>query len=186
MRRVQQLQRTQGDQPRSLWQRILPNFGIPMPQLATGLALAMALAFVVTGARAVQLQNEVGHLQSQVQSQQALLEILRSPDTRLVALAQDGGADAPRAQLLFDPAGASGYIVTSALPVLPPDETYQLWLIDDGTPVSAGLFRVDARGVAGVPITASQPVEDYQAIGISREPDGGSAQPTDVVLLNEL
>lgn len=184
MRRVQQLQRLDGDDSRKWWQRFLPDLRRPTTQFAFGLSMALAALLVFTNARSSALQREVTELRSQLRDQQVIVDALRSPTTRLVSLAQDSGA--AQAQLLLDPGEQRAYLVTSALQQLPDNQTYQLWLIDGQTPVSAGLFEVDEQGVGQVVVEGDRPLSEYQSIGISIEPDGGSPQPTNVVLLNQL
>ena len=57
-------------------------------------------------------------------------------------------------------------------------QTYQLWLIDEGQPRSAGVFNPDATGWAWLAFSVEEALTDYQALGISVEPAGGSEQPT--------
>jgi anti-sigma-K factor RskA len=184
MRRVQQLQRLDGDEPRSWWQRLLPDVRRRTTQFTFGLSMALAALLLFTGLRASNLQREITTLRSQLRDQQVIVDALQSPGTRLVSLTQASGG--PQARLLLDPAGQRAYLVTLALQPLPDNQTYQLWLIDGQTPVSAGLFEVDGQGIGRVVVEADQPFSQYQSIGISIEPDGGSPQPTNVVLLNQL
>jgi anti-sigma-K factor RskA len=86
-------------------------------------------------------------------------------------------------QLIANPTGASAVLVVSGLQRLAPGRSYQLWLVSDGTPVSAGVFNVDENGEAVIEVIASAPPASYEAMGVSIEPEGGSDLPTgDVVL----
>lgn len=72
--------------------------------------------------------------------------------------------------------GCEAVLRIEALPLLGPDETYQLWLRGvDGSVESGGLFRPDADHATFliVPVAEGALVE-YAAIGASREPAGGS------------
>ncbi len=184
MRRVQQLQRLDGDQPQRWWQRFLPDMRQRSAQVAFGLSMALAALLLITSLRTSTLQREITVLRSQLRDQQVIVDALRSPDTRLVSLTQESGAS--QARLLLDPNGQRGYLVTSELEQLPGNQTYQLWLLDGQTPVSAGMFEIDEQGVGRAVVEANQPLREYQGIGISIEPVGGSSQPTNVVLLNQL
>ncbi|WP_235910256.1 anti-sigma factor domain-containing protein [Deinococcus kurensis] len=57
----------------------------------------------------------------------------------------------------------------------PQDRVYQLWRIEDGKPVSAGLF--DGQGVVLPRVQAGQ------TVAVSVEPAGGSEQPTTTPIL---
>jgi anti-sigma-K factor RskA len=65
-----------------------------------------------------------------------------------------------------------------ALPQLEPGKTYQAWLVEDGRRVSAGTFDVNADGYGALLIQAGRPVNEYQQVGITVEPEGGSPAPT--------
>ncbi len=65
-----------------------------------------------------------------------------------------------------------------ALPELEPGKTYQAWLVEDGRRVSAGTFNVNPDGYGALLIQAGRPVTDFQQLGITVEPAGGSPAPT--------
>lgn len=71
-----------------------------------------------------------------------------------------------------------GTLQVAGLPNLDISQQYQLWLIKDGTRISAAVFSVSEEGVASVSIEAPIPLTDYDAFGISIEPAGGSEGPT--------
>ncbi|HYF94538.1 MAG TPA: anti-sigma factor [Symbiobacteriaceae bacterium] len=62
------------------------------------------------------------------------------------------------------------------LPPLQAGEAYQLWLIKDGKRKSGGVFVVDATGAGGVATWLPDQVE-FDALGITREPDALGLQP---------
>ena len=73
------------------------------------------------------------------------------------------------------PAGDGGLFVAAGLSEAPQEHTYQLWLVRDGAPVSAGTFEVE-DGEAILQTDAS--IEGVEAIAVTVEPEGGSNQPT--------
>ena len=72
----------------------------------------------------------------------------------------------------------------SRLPPLPPDSTYQIWLLTNAAPISAGLFVPDAAGrytlATDTPPLAPRPVV---AVSVTIEPAGGRESPTGPALL---
>ena len=73
-------------------------------------------------------------------------------------------------------------LVVTGLEPLPASETYQAWIIHDGTPRSAGLLS--APGGAGV-VHLDDSVETADAIAVSREAAGGAdAQPQGPIVLS--
>ena len=64
------------------------------------------------------------------------------------------------------------------MPELEPGKTYQAWLVQDGQRVSAGTFGVNRDGYGVLIINSGKPVTEYQQLGITVEPAGGSPAPT--------
>jgi anti-sigma-K factor RskA len=78
-------------------------------------------------------------------------------------------------------------LVISGLPRLEPGKTYQVWLIDGGAPVSAGLLSVDENGQGVFIVNSDESIGSFNSLGISVEPEGGSQQPTgDIVVLSDI
>ncbi len=75
-------------------------------------------------------------------------------------------------------------VATYDLPVLKPDQAYQLWLIDpSGNRTSGGVFTVDERGRGWLFGRAPKPLSEYQSVGVTVEPAGGSPGPTGAKML---
>jgi anti-sigma-K factor RskA len=148
-----------------------------------------------------ELRNEVSTLRNAVVAQANSLEqINQSVDQINARLPQEipaavvtislRGTDVqPQAQgqLIVDPNSESAVLVIAGLDKLEAGKTYQVWLIDGGTPVSAGLLTVDENGQGVFIVTSEAAIGSFNALGISIEPEGGSPQPTgDIVVLSEL
>jgi anti-sigma-K factor RskA len=88
----------------------------------------------------------------------------------------------PAAIVLVSPDGTVGAVYTRQLPVLPPEQSYQLWFLDGatGTPVSACVFQVRNTDGQSWLIDVQEPItlDAIAAMGITIEPAGGSPQPT--------
>ena len=186
MRRVRQLQHLDGDGGVSWWQRLVAQLQHGTPRLALGFATVATVLALAFGARTVQLQGEIAQLSGQLRSQQEIVDLLRGRDSQLVALQAQNNGGSGQAHLLLDPSETRAYLVTDGLAPLPANQTYQLWLIGGTTPVSMGTFAVDSRGVATIVVQSDRPLQQFDAVGVSVEPAGGSPQPTNVVLLNQL
>jgi anti-sigma-K factor RskA len=109
------------------------------------------------------------------EQENAIAELLaqESQQVALVATQQN-----VYARVVWTPESEYFLLTTNRLPALAPDQTYQLWLIGEGGPVSAGIFEVDAAGRKAMLFPMPQSLANYQALGISVEPAGGSEQPT--------
>lgn len=117
---------------------------------------------------------------------QAETSILTAPDLTRVDLAGQAGARDATARAFWS--RAHGLVLTATrLPELPRGRTYQLWVLTDGAPVSAGLLDPDAEGrVAAVfdtPVSLPAPT----GMAVSIEPAGGVPAPTgDIVLVGKV
>jgi anti-sigma factor RsiW len=109
-----------------------------------------------------------------------LLALLAEPGTELVELHSEDGESGANALIGVD---GEGVLVATDLPALGTGQTYQLWGLPEGRDdlVSLGVLGAD-------PDRASFHVEGgVSALAISREPGGGSTEPTtDPVVLGEV
>ncbi len=80
--------------------------------------------------------------------------------------------------------GTALVVVTYDLPVLKSDQAYQLWLIDrSGNRISGGVFTVDDRGRGWLYVRPPKPLSEYDSVGVTVEPSGGSPGPTGAKML---
>ena len=114
-----------------------------------------------------------------------LSEELRVQATALAVLAEAPkvtlrGDAAPEARgvLYLRPEANVALLRIYNLPPLPPDRAYQVWLIYDGHRDTGALFQVHQGDEIVVLIRAPRPLAEYDAIGITVEPAGGSPGPT--------
>lgn len=84
------------------------------------------------------------------------------------------------AEVSVDDQGTA-YVQFTGASTLPPDQSYQLWSLDSGEPVSLGVLGTASERTVEVSLP-----EGTTAVAISEEPAGGSPQPTTVVGQGEL
>ena len=137
------------------------------PGVALG-AVAVALLLLTN----LYWAGRVGSLERQAQQFAALTQAdgisLQVADNQLHA---DG-------VVYIQPDSNVALLCVYSLPELEPGKTYQAWLVEDGKRVSAGTFEVNPDGYGVLMIQAGKPVSDYQQLGITIEPAGGSPAPT--------
>jgi anti-sigma-K factor RskA len=97
-------------------------------------------------------------------------------DEGLMALVADG--DRQALATLYNCDGDQAILVVYGLPQPPAGQVYQLWLIHNGQRDSGGLFTVDDKGYAVLLVRSLHRFSEYQAIGVTNEPAGGSPGPT--------
>jgi anti-sigma-K factor RskA len=144
-----------------------------------------ALAAVVVLALYVgQIQRQLSTLRSELAQVRAATEELRAQvrgsQEQLALLAgaeqtlQLAGLAEPGASGLFYRTGNQGVLVVSNLPPLAPTQTYQLWLVKNGVPLSVGLLDVQPDQPTAVTVAVPPEAADFVAFDVSVEPAGGS------------
>jgi len=117
---------------------------------------------------------------------QAQLEVsvLLQPNVRVVNL--PGIVDAFRTAtvtVFYAPQSTTAYVSVANLPPLPPDQTYQLWLINRNQRLPSSVFNTDASGVSRLIVQSNEPFSRFQSIGVTIEPAGGSQTPNPAGLI---
>jgi anti-sigma-K factor RskA len=164
------------------WRTGLNRWALGATCAALALILVSAYAFQLRG-QVAQLSAEAGtlrqanqQLQQQLRTHQEWLAYVTDAD-RSVALS--GTAQAASASGAFALKGDQGTFVLRGLQPLPPDKTYQLWLVPaGGTPTSVGLAAVGADGTATVTVSVPPELRGFAIADVSVEPAGGSTQIT--------
>ncbi|MEW5717816.1 MAG: anti-sigma factor [Chloroflexota bacterium] len=144
---------------------------------------ALVVALVVWN---VSLQNQIAQqaafnqqMQSDFGRQRALVSTIAYAETQPKHLQATDAAPQAIGRLFAAPELNALALIVYDMPALEPQRVYQIWLIDPaGERTSGGTFTVDERGRAWVYIRSPQPLSNYQGIGITVEPEGGSPKPT--------
>jgi anti-sigma-K factor RskA len=103
--------------------------------------------------------------------------VLASEDTVTVTIAAEVVASA---EVVYTPSGDAVFSA-AGLSAVRDTETYQLWLIGDDGPISAGTFEPDADG--GALVLLDGRVTPGLVLGLTIEPAGGSEAPTGDILI---
>jgi anti-sigma-K factor RskA len=169
------------------WRAGLNRWALAAAGAALALILVSIYAFQLRG-QVAQLSAEAGtlrqanqQLQQQLRTHQEWLAYFSDAD-RSVALG--GTAQAAGASGAFALTGDHGTFVLRGLQPLPPDQTYQLWLVPPGgTPTSVGLAAVGADGTAMVTVSVPAELRGFAIADVSVEPAGGSPQITKATIV---
>lgn len=150
----------------------IPRRRSPLLGLA---AAAVVVVIALMGAVLVDQRNDLRDARDQVADgglgDGELAALLSDPDTQLVALS--GGVSEPGARALVGGDGDS-VLLASALPELGAGQTYQLWGLPDGREEMVSLAVLGSN-----PDASEFHVEGgITTLAITREPGGGSTQPT--------
>jgi anti-sigma-K factor RskA len=138
--------------------------------VVTTTLLAAAAAILVLALNLSSESTRVTNLQSALASS-VVTQALAAPGHRVVTL--DGSNHQALATFVVLRDG-TGYLVSSKMPALPANETYQLWGIVAGKPVSIGIMGSQPRHATFT--LASFPTPS--TLGVTVEPASGSVTPT--------
>ena len=126
--------------------------------------------------------RQVASAREDVARAQAVSDVLAAPD--IIRYGVSGaGPNAVSGQVLWS--RTRGVVFSGVrLPATPANMTYQLWLLTDGAPVSAGTFVPDESG--RITFSAPAPNVPRPVVGaaLTVEPAGGSPVPSDASLLH--
>ena len=100
-------------------------------------------------------------------------QVFAAPDVRTVSGQIPSGGTAT---VVFSRDKNAGVLVMNNVAPPQPGTVYQMWLIDDKGPRSAG--TMDAKNVAPSTTAVLPDLGDSQTLAFTVEPPGGSAQPT--------
>jgi anti-sigma-K factor RskA len=126
-------------------------------------------------------QQRLVKLQNELAKKEELLQILQAPKIEIVFMNGLQVNPAGYGKIIWDPEKKTAILQISNLPPVPSDKDYQLWVIKDNKPTSAGVFTVNDPSKE-IFFKISQLVEtdkkSISAFAITLEPKGGVPQPT--------
>ena len=142
-------------------------------RIFSAVGAAAAAAIILLGVGYANANNHANVLQGalNVANRTDVNRALATPGHQVVTLASTSNQRV--AEFVMVPAG-TGYLVTSTLPQLAPNETYQLWGIVKGSPVSLGVMGRSPHDVTFTMASSPRP----SALSVTVEPSGGSLTPS--------
>jgi anti-sigma-K factor RskA len=156
----------QSELPRkNFWETFRAMFSSPARVALFG---SLAILILILGINNLVLYQKINDLQSRV------------PGSNIRIIRLNGSANAPQTvgyMMIFSNENA-GTLAVQEAPQLEPGHQYQVWLILAGKRTSGGVFSVNENGYGSLQIAADQPLEKFDSVGITIEPQGGSPSPT--------
>ncbi|SNC64604.1 Anti-sigma-K factor rskA [Hymenobacter gelipurpurascens] len=104
------------------------------------------------------------------------LSVLRNAAFRAVELKGTPKAPDALARVYYNPKTKDVYVDVRNLPAPPEGKQYQLWALDNGKPVDAGMLATATA--SGDSIQQMKDIASAQAFAMTVEPAGGSENPT--------
>ena len=161
--------------------------------LGIGAFATAVVAFVLTSnlnrtkTELEKIKVQLAAAQTESAQKEEQLQLLASPDIRLVELKGLEAAPAAQAKFFWNPATRRGFLLAKGLPKTSTDKAYELWGIAGNEPVPAGVFSVDEQGQAKFPMPALAQEKNFDKFAVTIEPAAGVPKPTGpMVLLGSL
>ena len=109
-----------------------------------------------------------------------VLEALTSPDSSHFALVATKSQPVPEGRASYMPKTGTLVFTAQQLQPLPPQKTYQLWLIpaNGSAPMACGTFKPDGQGNASMVMPWAEKKMMPKMFAVTIEPEGGSETPT--------
>lgn len=145
-------------------------------------AAAMAIVAGILWSADATLKRQMASLQSSLSEQQQelvrareVVATLTAPEAQQVTLVAAKTPPLPHGKAFYLRSTGRLIFLASNLPPLPPGKIYELWLIPtSGSPVAAGLFRLDSHGGAAVLNPPLSPGLEAKTFAVTMEPATGS------------
>jgi anti-sigma-K factor RskA len=134
-------------------------------------------------------QSKIVELESELEQKEELLSILKAREVDLVTMAGLEVNPKGYGKIIWDSQKQQALLQVSNLPPVPQDKSYQLWIIKNNKPISAGVFAVDDSSDSFFKIEelAESDPQSTNAFAITMEPRGGVPQPTgDMYLMGDI
>lgn len=138
------------------------------------------------------LEGQVGELEARMRQEQQLTEharnvllTLRSEEAQHFTLVAGPPKLEPQGKAIYLQRTAGLVFVASNLAPLPPNKTYELWLLpaSGAAPLPAGVFQPDEQGSAIVLLPELPKGLEAKGFAVTIEPEGGSQTPTMPIVL---
>ncbi len=158
------------------------GFGLALGTTVAVLLLVIAFSvFVLSLLSTIDEQKvQITALRDELTRKEELLSVLQARRVDMVIM--NGLEISPQGygKIIWDPERKVAILQISNLPIVPKDKDYQLWVIRDKKPVSAGVFAITSEKDGFFKITplVETDLKRINAFAVTLEPKGGVPQPT--------
>ncbi|MDR8392755.1 anti-sigma factor [Aliifodinibius sp. S!AR15-10] len=143
-----------------------------------------------TNEQLAQREQTITELENEIERKNEMLAILEAREVDMVVMQGMEANPDGYGKVIWDSEQRQALLQVSNLPPVPSDKEYQLWIIKNNTPVSAGLFAVnDPNRDSFFKIEQMEPTDEQStnAFAVTLEPKGGMPKPTgDMYLMGNM
>ncbi len=147
---------------------------------AAGIA---ALIAVVIGLVALSLQEENRRVRRELAEASDITALLGAPGMQFVSLEGIEPNGQAFGKVVLDPDLGAGVVYMYRLPQTPEGMEYQLWVMREGKPTSAGVFTVTENGSAMLRMDELADPTGIASFQVTIESEGGEISPTGMMYL---
>ena len=134
-------------------------------------------------------EKQLIQLRDELEKNKEILSVLQSKKIEIVIMNGLDVNPAGYGKIIWDPDRKAAILQISNLPPDTQDKDYQLWIIKDNKPISAGVFSVeekDKQNFFKIEELVVSNRKEINAFAVTLEPKGGLPQPTgDMYLLGQ-
>jgi anti-sigma-K factor RskA len=160
------------------WKSISP-FWLTM---GTAVSIALIIFLVVSNISLrskLEFQGkDLSALQVKFAKDKEMMDYVTNPNVDLVSLGSKMPHMDATGKLLWNKDTHKALFLVSNIPTLEKGKTYQLWVIENGKPVSMGVFDVDKQGKKMIEIKLMPEPAKPMQFAVTLEPAGGMPHPT--------
>ena len=128
-------------------------------------------------------RTEIDKLKADLAAYEDATLLLGQPGMQFVDLAGVAPNGQAFGKVVMDPDRGTGVVYMYELPQTPDGMEYQLWVMRDGHPTSAGTFTVAGDGSAVLSLQAVPDMSKIASFQVTIEPEGGEPSPTGMMYL---
>jgi anti-sigma-K factor RskA len=134
-------------------------------------------------------EKQLVQLKDELEKNRELLSVLQSKKIEVVIMNGLDVNPAGYGKIIWDPDRKAAILQISNLPAIAKDKDYQLWVIKDNKPISAGVFSIKEKAKQNffkIEELIVSNKKEINAFAVTLEPKGGVPQPTgDMYLLGQ-
>ena len=178
---------------RDLKERVMANMGESRPNtkaysllrrrlewLFAGVAAVVVVGLSIT---AVKLRQENVRLEQRLLEAEDITAVLSSAGVQFASLKGVGPNEQAFGKVVLDPEQGVAVVYMYQLPQTPQGMEYQLWVMREDRPTSAGVFRVTEDGSAVLKLSDLAVTGRIASFQVTIESEGGQLEPTGMMYL---
>lgn len=122
------------------------------------------------------LRSQIARVEIELTRKESMLQMVAAPQTRVIALNPTPVYPQGSGRMIWETSRRTGIFFANGLPKTPNDKEWELWAIQDGKPVSLGVFETNEAGQSVVDISLL-PDSASLTFAVTLEPKGGKPEP---------